>query len=140
MFKKILIAFDGSPKSYDAFDYALELASMCKPSPAILALSVVQPPESLYFVEMSDVVSHASGNYEKLLAELVEKAKKKDLAVVTKVAIGHPASVIVQTAKEKDFDLIVIGHKGKSKLEGLLLGSVSRRVASEAPCSVTIVK
>ncbi len=140
MFRKILVAFDGSPKSYEAFDHALELASMSKPVSGILAISVVQPPESLYFVEMSEVVSGESKHYEELLEELVEKAKKKGLTVETKVAIGHPAASIVQIAKEKGCDLIVIGHKGKSMLEGLLLGSVSRRVASESPCSVIIVK
>ncbi|MDA8090440.1 MAG: universal stress protein [Nitrospiraceae bacterium] len=140
MFRKILVAFDGSPKAYEAFDYAIELALMSKPASCIVVLSVVQPPESLYFVEMSDVINGESRHYEELLGELAEKAKKKDLEVETKVAIGHPAGTIVQTAKEKGCDLIVIGHKGKSMLEGLLLGSVSRRVASEATCSVTIVK
>ncbi len=139
MFRKILVAFDGSPKSYEAFDHALELASMSRQA-AILALSVVQPPESLYFIEMDDVVERVSREYERLLAELAEKAREKDVTVETRVAIGHPASSIVQTAREEGCDLIVIGHKGKSMLEGLLLGSVSRRVASESHCSVTIVK
>ncbi len=140
MFRKILVAFDGSPKSYEAFDDVLELASMSRPSSFILALSVVQPPESLYFTEMDEVVDRASGNYEKLLAELAEKARQKGISIKTKVAVGHPASSIMQTAREEGCDLIVMGHKGKSMLEGLLLGSVSRRVASGAHCSVMIVK
>ncbi len=140
MFRKILVAFDGSSKACDAFDYALELASMSKPASALLVVSVVQPPESLYLVEMNDVVTQVTANYEKLQAGLVEKAKKKDLVVETKVAIGHPAGSIVRIAREKGCDLIVMGHKGKSMIEGLILGSVSRRVAAEAPCSVTIVK
>ncbi|MDA8086568.1 MAG: universal stress protein [Nitrospiraceae bacterium] len=140
MFKRIMVAFDGSEKSHEAFDLALELASLQKPAPAIFIVSVVQPPESLYFVDMSGAVDAATSHYEQMLDELALKAKEKNLLIKTEVVIGHPADKIVKMAREKNCDLIVVGHKGRSAIEGFLLGSVSRRVAAEAGCTVTIVK
>jgi nucleotide-binding universal stress UspA family protein len=140
MIKNILVAFDGSPKSYEAFEFALDMASMCKSVPFFFVLSVIQPPESLYFAEMSDVVAFTTREYESLFRELEKKARARDMAIRTKTLVGHPADKIVKFAREKRCDMIVMGQRGKSAIKGLLLGSVSRRVASAAHCTVTIVK
>ncbi|MDA8155034.1 MAG: universal stress protein [Actinomycetota bacterium] len=140
MIKNMLVAIDGSPKSFEAFDFALDMAAACNAAPLIHLLAVVQPPESLYLVETDSLVDSASKQFEAVLKGLAEKAKAKNIAVRTVVTVGHPAERIVKFAGEKNCDLIVVGHTGKSMLGGLLLGSVSRRVAAEAPCSVVIVK
>ena len=140
MIKSMLVAIDGSAKSFETFDFALELASACNAVPFIYLLSVVQPPESLYLVETDSLVDSATKQYEEILKKLTEKAKAKNIPVRTAVAVGHPAGEIVKFANDKNCDLIVVGQTGKSKLGGLLLGSVSRRVAAEARCNVMIVK
>lgn len=53
---------------------------------------------------------------------------------------GDPANQIVATAKEGGFDLIVVGHRGLSPIKAFLLGSVSDRVVTHAPCSVLVVR
>ena len=53
---------------------------------------------------------------------------------------GNPALEIVNTAKEEGFNVIIVGHKGLSKVEELFLGSVSEKVAHLTPCPVVIVK
>jgi nucleotide-binding universal stress UspA family protein len=55
-----------------------------------------------------------------------------------KLVEGHPAEEIIKEAKEND--LIVIGSKGKTGLDRLLLGSVAENVARHASCPVMIVK
>jgi nucleotide-binding universal stress UspA family protein len=67
-------------------------------------------------------------------------AGERNMEIKTEVIVGHPADQIVRYAKEKNSDMIVIGQKGKSKIENWLLGSVSKRAATYAPCTVTIVK
>ena len=67
-------------------------------------------------------------------------AKERKIKIETEVVVGHPAGQIVRYAKEKNSDMIVIGQKGISKIESWLPGSVSKRVATYAPCTVTIVK
>ncbi len=141
MLKKILVAFDGSQKSYDAFNYALEMLKLCPgAAPEIIVLSVAQPPEPIDIVEMDAIIDSATQHYEELFKELKEKAKEKDIEIKTEVAVGHPADQIIRYAKDNNCDVVILGQKGKSKIESWLLGSVSKRVATYAPCNVTIVK
>lgn len=141
MIKKIIAAFDGSEQSGKAFDFALELTKLCQDAaPQIFVLSVAQPPEPIDIVEMDAVIDSATQHYEELFIGLKEKARERNIEVKTEVVVGHPADQIVRYAKETSADMIVIGQKGKSKIENWLLGSVSKRVATYAPCTVTIVK
>ena len=53
---------------------------------------------------------------------------------------GDPAECIIQTAEEHQADLILLGHRGMTESAGFLLGGVSQKVATYAPCSVLICK
>jgi len=141
MIRKIVVAFDGSEQSGKAFGFALELTKLCPgAAPEICVLSVAQPPEPIDIVEMDVVIDSATRHYEDLFTGLKEKARERNIEIKTEVVVGHPADQIVRFAKEKNADMVVIGQKGKSKIENWLLGSVSKRVATYAPCTVTIVK
>lgn len=139
--KKLLVAFDGSPSSYKSFDFALEMTNICQgASHEIYVLAVVQPPEPADLVEMDAIIDAATEHYEELFKGLREKAVAAGDILTTEVAVGHPADQIVHYAAEKGCDMILMGQRGKSKMEQWLLGSVSKRVASYAHCTVTIVK
>jgi nucleotide-binding universal stress UspA family protein len=56
------------------------------------------------------------------------------------VRLCHPAQDIIDLATEDKTDLIIMGSRGLSPMEGLLLGSVSTKVLQHAPCAVTIVR
>ena len=141
MVKKILVAFDGSEKSYEAFDFALEMSRNCPySSTEVFVIAVAQPPEPIDIVEMDAVIESITQHYEELFKGLKERAKEKDVEIKAEVVIGHPADQIVRYAAEKGCDMIVLGHRGRSKIADWLLGSVSKRVSSYSPCTVTIVK
>jgi len=141
MLRKILVAFDGSEQAYKAFDFALDMSHLCPgAAPEIIVISVAQPPEPIDIVEMDAVIDSATQHYGELFKGLERDAKERNIEIKTEVLVGHPADQIVRYAKEKNSDMIVIGQKGKSKIENWLLGSVSKRVATYAPCTVTIVK
>lgn len=53
---------------------------------------------------------------------------------------GHPAEEIIQAAQRTHADLVILGSRGMTGLKGAFLGSVSRKVARHAPCSVLVVK
>ncbi|MCX8027190.1 MAG: universal stress protein, partial [Thermodesulfovibrionales bacterium] len=115
MIKNILVAFDGSQKAYNAFEFALELTKVCSGiSPNIVVLSVVQPPEPVDIVEMDAIIDSASQVYEKMFNDLRQKAKEKNIEIKTVIAVGHPADQIIRYASENNFDIIVMGQKGRS--------------------------
>ena len=62
----------------------------------------------------------------------------RDVEVI--VVEGDPVRTIVDTAKARDIDMIVIGSRGRGDLEGLLLGSVSHMVVQLAPCTCVVVR
>ena len=141
MLNKILVAFDGSEQSYKAFYFALEMSKLCTgASPEITVLSVAQPPEPADIVEVDAIIDSATSHYEELFKSLREKARKNNVEITAEVVVGHPADQIVRYASEKKSDLIIVGQRGKSKIAKWLLGSVSKRVSTYAPCTVTIVK
>lgn len=141
MLKRILVAFDGSEQSRKAFDFVLEFSRYCAgASLDITVLSVAQPPEPIDIVEMDAIIESATQHYEELFIGLREKAKENSIDIKTEIVIGHPADQIIKFATEKKSDMIVVGQRGKSKIANWLLGSVSKRVSSYAPCTVTIVK
>lgn len=141
MLKKLLVAFDGSEQSRRAFEFALEMSRRCTGAlPEITVLSVAQPPEPIDIVEMDAIIESATQHYEELFTGLREKAKAEGVEIKTDIVVGHPADQIIKYAAEKKSDMIIVGQRGKSKIATWLLGSVSNRVSSYAPCTVTIVK
>jgi nucleotide-binding universal stress UspA family protein len=138
MFQRILVAYDGSAPSKDAFDTALELAQ--KYQSEVHVLAVARPPEFAEDVETEAAVESAHEHFQKLFATLQREAAHLDLKPHLKVATGHPAEQIVRAAEEHNIDLILLGHRGHGRFERWLLGSVSRTVIAYAHCAVMIVR
>ena len=141
MVRKILVAFDGSEKSYEAFNFALDMSKNClNLSVNIFVLSVAQPPEPMAFTEINPdaIMKGITQYYEELFKGLREKAGKREINIQAEVVMGHPADQIIKYAKEKGCDLIVMGHRGRSKIADWLLGSVSGRNASIFSAASTI--
>ncbi|MDQ1278988.1 MAG: hypothetical protein QG670_248 [Thermoproteota archaeon] len=143
MIKKILVPVDGSEHAERALDSALDLAQ--KYSAEVLILTVVQygplpsegSPQSInaYLEAIDDF-------HRKVLSDALEKVKKTipGLKVSTKSDEGYPADKIIETANEDEFDLIVMGRRGRGHLRHTLLGSVSDRVADLSPCALFLIK
>lgn len=147
MFKRILVAVDGSKTSLKALTKAIELQKLIPDAEIFIicvykhhslfeaSLSIARPdnvdiPDKVLSDYARDVVNHA-----KELAEEQGATKVRGF-----VKAGRPSKVIVKFAQEKAADLIVVGTKGThSDKDGMFLGSVSHRVASHAKCPVLVV-
>lgn len=78
---------------------------------------------------------------ERLLMEAAAAAREHGLTRIhTFAESGRPADVIIALAERTQADMIVIGSRGLSGLQGLVMGSVSRRVVERAPCTCVTVK
>ncbi len=151
----ILLAFDSSENSYHAMEFALTLAE--KFDASVMILNVFQVPmmvtqASTDPMSTSNVLSSSGSDakfiddlkeiHEEMINRAINKAKKikPNVKVSSELKEGEPALQIVETAKDENFDVIVIGHKGESRMREFLLGSNSEKVAHIAQCPVIIVK
>lgn len=75
-----------------------------------------------------------------MLERMGQRVRQLGLAVDQVFAQGFPAEEILRAAERHRADLIVMGSKGLTGLDRYLLGSVSRKVARHAPCSVLVVR
>lgn len=137
-FQRILIGYDGSKEAEKALKLGLSIAKSLHSKVEILA--VAHPPQPSTSVEVHAVLDEARERYERELKRVAKVANKIGIQVATDVAVGHPAEQIIKRAEESRADLIVVGHRGLSKLKQLVLGSVSERVLSYAPCPVLVTR
>jgi nucleotide-binding universal stress UspA family protein len=138
MYRKILVAYDGSEPSKKAFDRALHLAELNKAQ--LYVLSVVRTLEIADDVETEAVIENSREYHQKLLAPLQRLTAQKGVKAHFEVGVGHPAEQIIYDADRHDVDLIVLGHRGRSKFARLLLGSISRVVTQYANREVLVVR
>lgn len=77
---------------------------------------------------------------EDVLATAQARLERVGLAATTMMEEGDPALEILSEAEKDEYDLIVLGVTGEHDLKHQLLGSVSTKVAQDAPCSVFVAK
>lgn len=133
---------DGSEVSKKAAKKALDLAQSS--DIRVVAMHVINVPDlpsldaypgALRYQEMYELIQKEGQLY---LDELEELGKQMGVNVSKKLVEGHPAEEIIKEAREDD--LIVIGSKGRTGLDRLLMGSVAENVARHASCPVMIVR
>ncbi len=135
--ERILVAVDGSAYSELAVDQAISLGGICKSE--IFVVSVVDLfPEQIAVAPA--LVEKMSKDVRQHLDEAKEKVDEAEMPCETIVHIGgNPHEFIVQEAKDRDIDLIVMGTHGRSGFKRVLLGSVAQNVIGHAPCPVLVV-
>jgi nucleotide-binding universal stress UspA family protein len=136
MFKKILVAVDGSDYSRQALPAALEVAKKFESDVFVLHVAEHDRGRAAAFT----IESPAEAT--RLVADAVKSAKDAGLNAAGEVhdrAVGHVAIDVVETARAHGSDLIVMGSRGLSDVQGLLLGSVTHKVMQLAHIAVLVV-
>lgn len=144
MFKRILTAIDGSEPAWNALKFAAEMA---EEDGAELVVLTVVPQLSAYFAEDVELdyvqlQEEMQRSYGEMLRENVEELGREhgDLRVTRLLREGSPSKVIVETARERGVDLIVVGNRGKGGIVSWMLGSTSRGVVDACTVPVLVVK
>lgn len=138
VYRRILVAFDGSDAAQKALDTALGMAS--RDGAEIFVLSVCHPPDIGDDVETEAVIEHSRRFHRSLLAQARARISATGVTAHYELAVGHPAECILRHAEHKAVDLIIVGSRGRSKLAQWLLGSVSRHVVHHAGCPVLVAR
>ncbi len=147
MYQKICVAVDGSNTSILAVEKAAQIAQAFNAK--LLLLHVIRPmkipPELERFLKADDLKTIRANALGDVGREIMQKAQQKAESlchsdISQKIIEGDPAPMIVKSAEQFNADLIVMGTRGLNKVEGALIGSISRKVANQTALSVLIVK
>ncbi len=145
--KKILVAIDGSPQSDKAAEEAVRLAAgnQSQFKSRIYALLVLpNTPVSTYTDFVPAAPMTETNKWDELRERIfyvVEKyATEHNIPLEMIIEYGDPAEKIIALAKREEIDVIVIGSSGKGFIQRRIMGSVSHKVASNAACSVFVVR
>jgi nucleotide-binding universal stress UspA family protein len=138
----ILVATDGSPSADRAVDAAAELAKATGSPLMILTIGGNMSGEQLRQLASAegDLSKELEAAANKILEHARERALREGLSeVILQSGWGDPAETIIDLVQRENPDLLVVGRRGHSRLSGLLLGSVSQKMTSLAPCKVMVV-
>jgi nucleotide-binding universal stress UspA family protein len=137
MFKHILVAIDGSDYSQHALPVAIETAKRFDADLFVFHVAEHDRGRAAAFV----VESPAEAT--RLVADAVKTAKDAGVDAKGELAdraAGHVAAAIVETAAAHDIDLIVMGSRGLSDAQGIMLGSVTHKVIQTADAPVLVAR
>jgi len=147
MINRILVPADGSPASNRAVGLAAHMAA--KHDASLYLLNVIrdmQLPAELKKMAKVENIGQARQDVleyvaEKILGDAERRAKRKGAkAVRTATGHGDPATAIARFAQRNKIDLIVIGTRGLGNVKGMLMGSVSRKVANSCDVNLLVVR
>lgn len=147
MLGSLLVAVDGSENANKALEFAANLAVRFDADLTVICVYKHYSPmeSSLSMVRTRDAPEAPDQALSKMAREVVEQAVARARAlgaprVEGVVRRGGPARMIVEEAQKRAAEAIVIGSRGLGDVSGFLLGSVSHKVASLAPCTCITVK
>lgn len=151
MFRKILVAIDGSRHSEQALRKAIELARGQQAD--VLGIVHVRPTVETWTRAYGFELAAYADAYQAMLKELEENSRKlledaaeqarsvlENTQVVTHDEAGVVTSRIEAVVKEGDYDVLVVGSRGMGRAAGLLLGSVSQSLLAKLPCTMLVVR
>lgn len=136
---KILVAYDGSSLAKKALNEAIGLARTYGGSITALHVDPFEPADSNRTVK--EEKEHREGMLRALSREIEPDLKKSKIQheLMSEHSDDVPGTII-ETVSSGGFDLIAIGSRGLGRTKAPLLGSVSRRVVTEATCDVLVIK
>jgi nucleotide-binding universal stress UspA family protein len=146
MYQHILISTDGSEIAQRGLDHGLALAKALGAKATIVTVSdvlayvggVADVTGFQYYHEYVDIQKQAA---ERILASAREEALRTGVEADTLYfGQGSPAQAIIDTAKERDCDLIAMSSHGRRGLRRLMLGSVTSEVLALSPIPVLVVR
>ncbi len=144
--RKILVPVDFSKYSVTTMNFAISFARLTGAS--IVALHVFEKPVIPDAIWMSKQVIEIYRNYHREAEKKAKEELKKFIQAFdttgidfrTKVVSGIPYIEIIKTARKYRVDMIILGSKGLTVFQKVLIGSTADRVVRKADCSVIVVK
>ena len=139
MFSHILIAVDGSTHSDEALVYARGMAENFG-ARLMLVHAYPQTSDLLGYEDFERLVSRRQAAGQEVIDAARRQLGDSGADIHENLLEGPEAEAILAAAETHGVDLIVMGTRGRGSIEGLLFGSVSRKVTHLAPCPVLLIR
>ncbi len=138
---RILVGFDGSHHAHRACELAIEIAARF--GSGLTLLNVRGPVDPEVDARLQELVPSAASG--KTLTAALEELKERALAAgaarfETVNLVGDPLEELLAWLRQHPQDLVVVGSRGLSRGQRLLLGSLSSGLVNSAPCPVLVVR
>ncbi|MCA9878336.1 MAG: universal stress protein, partial [Thermomicrobiales bacterium] len=152
--QRVVLATDGSAHARAATSFAAALAwpvgavvsvASVMEAPSLSDLPISQRDESALadwrqVLEQSYATAHEQTMAYAAVSAAVLRARHPGVDIDEVICLGEPAAELLSLARAVDAELMIAGARGRTVWEGLLLGSVSEALVTEAPCPVLIVR
>jgi nucleotide-binding universal stress UspA family protein len=142
MYKKILLATDGSEDSNKAAKHAVWIANSSNAELTVLhVLETSKLPEIEQLTTESALRDLLTEEARRVFSTVRNIIKRSDCKVQVnyKRETGNPADMIIKTVEKERIDMVVMGTAGRHGLSRFWLGSVAENVVRYAPCPVLVV-
>ena len=141
--ERVWIATDGSEAGTRAVIFAARLASGSRAKLTVLTVSnplLDSNLRKLADLEHATIGDMIDADAQEVLRNAAAVADKEGVTVAKREAlVGDPAELILEAAAREKPDVIVVGKRGRGRVSGLLLGSVSQKLVSLSPVPVAVV-
>jgi len=142
-YRRAVVAIDFAEPSRRALAYLLDWLPDCEVT-AVHGFEVTQPRSLSSVLARREIVDHQRREMNRLLAEEVLAAAGDDAERVDKVRLslrqGEIVSVLRETVKRREAQLLVMGTHGRTGLVRAILGSVAEDLLADPPCDVLVVR
>jgi len=142
LFKRLLIAFDGSNYSVKALEYACRLAKALGSSVRLVMVIDTARVHVLLYDIMVIKDEEVRERAEKIVKKTLENIRVEYPGIDISYSIrkGHPVEEIIREINEWKPDLLILGPKGTTDLKEVELGSVAETLIERVPIPVLVVK
>ncbi len=137
--KKILVAVDGSGYSDKVLGKGIEYSQILD-AEVVLVYCHKKFPAILGEPHRSKGIATILQDAEKLVEPYLQRMREAGVDFEERLMEEPAGAMIPNVAKIEKCELIIMGSRGLSNLEGLIIGSVTHRVLHLATCSVLVVK
>lgn len=138
--KRVLVPVDGSESAKRALEYAADLIELAGGAEILLVHCHKPFPKLLGEPYMQEAIDKIQENVDRIIAPYREILGKAGVEFTECILEGAPWDKITQAAEIEKCDLIVMGSRGCTDFQGLVLGSVTHRVLHATPCPVLVVR
>jgi nucleotide-binding universal stress UspA family protein len=140
VFRRILVAYDGSDGAKKALQAGIALAKAFSVDLYSITVEEDLPKYAATIEEIEVVKAQRDVYFEQLNREAEASAQREGVQLHTTVVPGHEVRTVIEYILHNGFDTLLVGFHGHSAIAERIFGSTSRSLVLNAPCSVIVVK